>query len=133
VGFYLPSTYGCAHRKMGPSGHQGIVSVVVNDGAWACAASIRGTNLSTQSVSGGDPECFELKRSPAKLHAGLVGLDRKLDSLIAESKDTKAKTSDLQADLSHATSGFCRQPKGARIRAAERRDSARARGQEARS
>lgn len=35
---------GCDHSKMGPSGHQGRITVVVNDGAWACTAIYNGTN-----------------------------------------------------------------------------------------
>ena len=35
---------GCDHSKMGPSGHQGRITVVVNDGVWACTAIYNGTN-----------------------------------------------------------------------------------------
>ena len=34
----------CDHSKMGPSGHQGRVTVVVSDGVWACTAYYNGTN-----------------------------------------------------------------------------------------
>jgi hypothetical protein len=44
-GSYLPSAYGCDHHKMGPSGHQGIVSVTVSDGTWSCTATTDGSNL----------------------------------------------------------------------------------------
>ncbi|MFI5034797.1 MAG: PKD domain-containing protein [Acidimicrobiales bacterium] len=35
---------GCDHSKMGPSGHQGRITLVVSDGAWACTAIYNGTN-----------------------------------------------------------------------------------------
>lgn len=34
----------CNHLKMGPSGHQGVVTVVVTGGGWECTASYDGTN-----------------------------------------------------------------------------------------
>jgi hypothetical protein len=36
--------YGCDHTKMGERGHQGYLDVRVEDGAWACFATIYGTN-----------------------------------------------------------------------------------------
>lgn len=34
----------CDHSKMGPSGHQGRISLVVSDGQWACTTHYDGTN-----------------------------------------------------------------------------------------
>lgn len=34
----------CDHMRMGPSGHQGTVTVVVTDGHWRCEATYKGTN-----------------------------------------------------------------------------------------
>lgn len=34
----------CDHSKMGPSGHQGLITVSVSDGTWTCTATYRGTN-----------------------------------------------------------------------------------------
>jgi len=52
VGVYSDQpTYGCDHTKMGPVGHQGIVTLVVDDAApgatytpWVCQANYYGTN-----------------------------------------------------------------------------------------
>ena len=56
--------YGCDHTKEGPSGHQGLVTVVVSDGKWQCTAQYKGTNSSdATSVSGGiasEPVCLKL-------------------------------------------------------------------------
>jgi len=49
----------CDHAKMGPSGHQGLVTVVVGDGTWSCTATYRGTNSGT----GGAATCR--KAAPA--------------------------------------------------------------------
>lgn len=37
----------CDHSKMGPSGHQGKIDVVVSDGVWACTATYNGSNTGT--------------------------------------------------------------------------------------
>jgi hypothetical protein len=39
-----PPVNQCDHMKMGPSGHQGTVTVVVTDGHWSCEAIYKGTN-----------------------------------------------------------------------------------------
>lgn len=57
-GAYPGSSYGCNHRKMGPSGHQGIVSVGVSDGTWVCTSTIDGSNLGLTSVKGFASPCL---------------------------------------------------------------------------
>lgn len=52
-------SYGCDHAKMGPSGHQGIVAVVVRGDGWTCSARIEGSNLSPQPEQGPAPSCVE--------------------------------------------------------------------------
>jgi hypothetical protein len=47
---------GCDHRKMGTKGHQGVISVVVSDGHWACTAKYEGTNSSSASNPAPQPE-----------------------------------------------------------------------------
>ena len=44
-------TDGCDHSKMGPSGHEGLVTVVVSDGTWSCTATFKGTNDGTGSAA----------------------------------------------------------------------------------
>jgi hypothetical protein len=58
VGSYAGSAYGCDHTKMGPLGHQGVVSVTVSDYVWSCTASYNGTNdgTSPEPVCGVDVE-----------------------------------------------------------------------------
>ncbi len=41
----------CDHAKMGPSGHQGRVTLVVSDGLWSCTATYGGTNSGVGTVS----------------------------------------------------------------------------------
>ena len=41
----------CDHSKMGPSGHQGLVTLVVSDGLWSCIATYGGTNSGVGTVS----------------------------------------------------------------------------------
>lgn len=53
---------GCDHSKMGPSGHQGRITLVVSDGVWSCTASYNGTNTGV----GGGPTCAQLKPLPPK-------------------------------------------------------------------
>jgi hypothetical protein len=49
-----PPGYGCDHKSMGPSGHQGIVSVEIYDKkGWVCHARYSGTNDGT----GAKPRC----------------------------------------------------------------------------
>jgi len=48
---------------MGPSGHQGLITVVVADKNWLCRATYKGTNSSTDK-SVGDKTASEPKCSP---------------------------------------------------------------------
>jgi hypothetical protein len=48
-----PPKDNCDHSKMGPSGHQGSIVLVVSDGTWACTAEYGGTN----SGKGKDAVC----------------------------------------------------------------------------
>ncbi len=41
----------CDHSTMGPSGHQGLVTLVVSDGLWSCTATYGGTNSGVGPVS----------------------------------------------------------------------------------
>ncbi len=54
---------GCDHSKMGPSGHQGLVSLVVSDGVWSCTAIYGGTNTGL----GPPPSCQAGKTVKATL------------------------------------------------------------------
>jgi len=58
-GAYLPSLYGCDHKKMGPSGHQGSVTfgMTSNDGNWSCTVAITGTNLALVPEYSAAPTC----------------------------------------------------------------------------
>src|SRR5487761_2046772 len=51
---------GCDHSKMGPSGHQGLVSVVVSDGVWSCRAHYGGTNDGVGPIA----TCSRLSTNP---------------------------------------------------------------------
>jgi hypothetical protein len=73
--------YGCDHTKMGPSGHEGHVRVVVSDGYWECLAIIDGTNLTPQPVNSGPARCDETDLGHALRE--LAAADDKLDGLIA--------------------------------------------------
>lgn len=55
----------CDHSKMGPSGHQGRITVVVSDGAWSCTAIYNGTN----SGIGQNAVCAQVKSLPPKFTA----------------------------------------------------------------
>ena len=57
AGSYPGSTYGCDHKKMGASGHQGTVTAIVSDGVWICRAKISGSNLTLTAVQGGPATC----------------------------------------------------------------------------
>jgi hypothetical protein len=39
-----PHKYHCNHLDMGPHGHQGLITVVVQGSNWECSASYKGTN-----------------------------------------------------------------------------------------
>ena len=41
----------CDHAKMGPSGHEGLITVVVSDGTWSCTATYKGTNDGTGAAA----------------------------------------------------------------------------------
>ena len=56
-GSYPASSYGCDHHKMGPSGHQGIVSATVSNGTWSCTATTDGSNLSLTPEYGFESPC----------------------------------------------------------------------------
>jgi hypothetical protein len=55
-----PTGYNCDHTKMGPHGHQGLVTVVVTDGTWRCTAKYKGTNTGFSDGAGqtGPPTCL---------------------------------------------------------------------------
>jgi hypothetical protein len=59
-----PGVYACDHTKEGPSGHQGLITVVASDGKWQCTADYKGTNSSdATSVTSGvasEPVCLKL-------------------------------------------------------------------------
>ncbi len=59
-GAYPGSNYGCDHHKMGPSGHQGIVSVTISDGIWSCSATLDGSNLGSTPAVGDVSPCLFL-------------------------------------------------------------------------
>ncbi len=51
----------CDHSKMGPSGHEGLITVAVSDGTWVCTATYKGTNDGTGSAA----TCATIKPAPA--------------------------------------------------------------------
>jgi len=59
-----PGKYHCNHMDMGPSGHQGLITIVVSDKKWHCTATYKGTNSSTnKSVAQGiasEPICRKI-------------------------------------------------------------------------
>ena len=55
-----PGVYHCNHQLMGPSGHEGLISVTVSDGKWACTATYGGTNTGV----GGPAACAPLGGPP---------------------------------------------------------------------
>ncbi|GEM_PF-1068334 len=55
----------CDHSRMGPSGHQGRVTLVVSDGVWSCTASYNGTNTGVGTGS----TCAQIKALPSKFTA----------------------------------------------------------------
>jgi len=64
-GAYPGSSYGCDHTKMGPSGHEGLVTVTVTGRGFSCTASIKGTNLNPFPEKGPAPHCRSLAVSTA--------------------------------------------------------------------
>ena len=58
---------GCDHSKMGPSGHQGRVTLIVSDGIWSCGAIYGGTNSGEGTVA-----TCKLLAAPAKIVATTV-------------------------------------------------------------
>ncbi|HEX7626668.1 MAG TPA: PKD domain-containing protein [Gaiellaceae bacterium] len=51
----------CDHAKMGPSGHEGLLTVVVSDKTWSCTATFKGTNDGTGTAA----VCVKGKPAPA--------------------------------------------------------------------
>ena len=88
---------GCDHGKMGPQGHQGIVTVVVQEvgGPWSCEAEYKGTN----SASGPAPTCSEKSTGGHPYLNGvltrLAALDTGLDDAIAGAQGNKLTTDQL--------------------------------------
>lgn len=64
----------CDHSKMGPSGHQGRITVVVSDGVWACTAIYNGTN----SGIGKGGTCAQLVIAPVASSVKCQGSPTKL-------------------------------------------------------
>jgi hypothetical protein len=61
-----PGKYHCNHLDMGPHGHQGLITVVVQDDRWTCTASYKGTNsTSTNPLLSPDdpPSAADIARS----------------------------------------------------------------------
>src|SRR5450755_4765632 len=49
-----PGMYACDHLDQGPSGHQGLITLVVSDGTWQCTGTYKGTHASdANSVTNG--------------------------------------------------------------------------------
>ena len=46
-----PPPDNCDHRKMGPSGHQGLITLTLTDGTTTCLATYRGTNTGVGSAA----------------------------------------------------------------------------------
>jgi hypothetical protein len=90
VGAYPGSSYGCDHTKMGPSGHEGIVSVTVSDGLWQCRTEARGTNLGIDPLFGSTPVCGRVSASGLITFTGAKGKH--------EYKLTVENTGDLPID-----------------------------------
>jgi hypothetical protein len=91
--------HGCDHMKMGPSGHQGVVTVTAVSGDWTCTASINGSNLSTRAVPGPTAKCRKTAAAVVApgLINGLAQVDKKLDDLIGDAKVGKASTKQIDS------------------------------------
>ena len=64
-------TYGCDHTKMGPSGHQGVVTLIVDDAnpgakydTWMCQANFYGTNTGLAAEE--DTDCHPEAKEPGE-------------------------------------------------------------------
>jgi hypothetical protein len=56
-GTYPASRYGCDNEKVGPSGHQGVVTVTVTDGVWSCSSHLDGSDLGLTPARGAAARC----------------------------------------------------------------------------
>jgi hypothetical protein len=103
-GSYAPSTYGCDHTMMGPSGHQGVVtmSVTSSDRKWFCRASIAGTNLGADPIYSGTPTCENLVREHIVAVAAYVKED------IAGEKAALALVGEHSSKATDSLHGFSR-------------------------
>lgn len=98
-GAYLPSQYGCDHSKMGPSGHQGVVSLYIlsKDGKWSCNASVSGTNLEITPAYSPAPICRNALRM--RLNTIAQTLDHEIDSERTAATLVGSDNSKAKADL----------------------------------
>lgn len=103
-GSYPGSDYGCDHTKMGPSGHEGEVDVVVISGIWQCYTSIRGTNLSPDPVYGAKPICRNLRKEILDIYVGSIEHEIAVETgLISELAKGKAVEADIKGAASSDT------------------------------
>jgi hypothetical protein len=96
------SMYGCDHSKMGPSGHQGVVTVAVGDGSWICTESIAGTNLGLTPQYGGAAVCSrptKLEMQISSLQAAIAKTQKALANPGAAGLDGAGLTLDLALSL----------------------------------
>jgi hypothetical protein len=112
-GSHAPSTYGCDHTKMGPSGHEGVVKLTVtsSDEKWSCQAAISGTNLSADPVYSAKPTCLNLVREHLVNVVNLVKQDiavenEALDLVKGFSAKATAKLEGLSHRLGYAANAL---------------------------
>ena len=65
--------YGCNQALAGPSGNQGVVGVVVSDGAWDCSASINGSTPHAGPDTG--PVCSKISPAASPPTVGSAGVE----------------------------------------------------------
>jgi hypothetical protein len=106
VGSYSDNlAYGCDHSKMGPDGHQGIVTLVVDDanpGAtytpWVCQSNYYGTNTGTGHEE--DTDCHPESAEPGERFLVAVAWNDEITALhMYESKRNQAGA---KAEIKHA-------------------------------
>jgi hypothetical protein len=98
-------TYGCDHSREGPSGHQGIVTLIVDDEApgakypaWVCQANYYGTDTGTAPQE--ETDCRPASADPGQRFLVAVAFNDELTAKhMLESKRNKAGA---KAELEHS-------------------------------
>jgi hypothetical protein len=89
----------CNHagNTVGPSGHPGTVSVLLDDGKWTCSAEYTGTQRADGNASGDAPDgdctpvdCDQLRARAAEKRGTVLGLQIALAAVTTEYKQVRA-------------------------------------------